>query len=44
MQLPIENSLNLLPNDLIKKAQDMSQAYQYMYCLENLLRNFARLS
>lgn len=38
MQLLIQNSLNLLPNDLVKKAQDMSQAYQYMYCLENLLR------
>jgi hypothetical protein len=38
MNLLNEDSLSLLPEDLVRKAGSMSKAYQYLYCLENLMR------
>ncbi|OQP53497.1 hypothetical protein A4R26_05790 [Niastella populi] len=35
-----ENTLSILPADLIQKAKKMSKAYEYLYCIENLLRDF----
>lgn len=30
----------MLPMDLVDKARIMSKAYEYLYCIENVLRNF----
>lgn len=38
MNILNEDCLSLLPPDLIKKAGSMSKAYQYLYCIENLMR------
>ncbi|MBN8856575.1 MAG: hypothetical protein BGO55_24005 [Sphingobacteriales bacterium 50-39] len=40
MEILSEDCLSLLPADLVKKAGNMSKAYQYLYCLENLVRMY----
>lgn len=38
MNLLTEEHLSYLPKDLIEKAKTMSKAYEYIYCIENLIR------
>lgn len=38
MNILKENTLSLLPEDLVLKARQMSKAYEYLYCVENVLR------
>lgn len=38
MNILAEDHLSFLPQDLIEKAKSMSKAYEYIYCIENLLR------
>lgn len=40
MDLLTEEHLSSLPKDLIEKAKTMSKAYEYMYCIENMIRIF----
>lgn len=38
MNIIQEDHLFALPEDLIEKAKNMSKAYEYIYCIENLMR------
>lgn len=38
MNILKEDHLSSLPGDLIAKAKSMSKAYEYIYCVENLIR------
>ena len=40
MDILKEDILSSLPEDLVSKAQVMSKVYEYLYCLENILRLF----
>lgn len=40
MNILTEETLSILPEDLVAKARHMSKAYEYLYCIENLLRVF----
>jgi len=38
MNILTEDHLSNLPPDLIQKAKSMSKAYEYIYCVENMIR------
>src|ERR1700752_1447565 len=40
MNILKEKHLSSLPSDLVDKALIMSKSYEYLYCIENILRNF----
>lgn len=40
MNILREETLSTLPVDLIDKAKIMSKTYEYLYCIENILRSF----
>ena len=40
MNILQEDTLSILQPDLVDKARIMSKAYEYLYCLENILRDF----
>jgi hypothetical protein len=40
MNILTEETLSILPEDLVVKARFMSKAYEYLYCIENILRIF----
>lgn len=40
MNILTEETLSILPEDLVVKARHMSKAYEYLYCIENILRIF----
>lgn len=38
MNILEEGEIHGLPSDLVQKASHMSKIYEYLYCIENLLR------
>lgn len=40
MNILQEDTLSILQPDLVEKAKVMSKAYEYLYCIENVLRDF----
>ncbi|MES2589233.1 MAG: hypothetical protein V4622_09640 [Bacteroidota bacterium] len=43
MNILKEDHLSSLPDDLIQKAKHMSKVYEYIYCIENLLRLYLEI-